>query len=127
MQVRQSITPADGVIGLLASVGVGSISAQNPTDPKSARPGEKQRPVTPEHSGPVALTVTTHKQTYNDTEPIHITLTAKNTTKPPYTLRFSGQKYDIEIHKGKAGNGEKVWQWSRGQMFIMSILSAALT
>src|SRR5260221_7841864 len=98
MQYRQSVIHVCSAIGILVLLGVGMVCAQPPSDPKSPKSASGQPPPAPENGGPVVLTLTTDKKTYKDTDPIHITLTAKNTTKAPIALRFSsGQKYDIEI------------------------------
>lgn len=71
---------------------------------------------------PVAVNLKTDKKTYAPNEPIKMTINVKNTTKQTVKLPFaSGQKYDIEIRRGKERNGEKVWQWSRGRMFAMML------
>ena len=131
MNYRQSMINSAGLMGILVVLGVGMALAQTDPEPKTATPGQKQStrqaPPPADTGGPIVLTVATDKKSYAAAGPINITLTAKNTTKAPVPLRFSsGQKYDIEIRKGKDRNGEKVWQWSRGKMFMMMITSATI-
>lgn len=128
MQFRQSVFQALALTGLLTMGVTGMACAQNGAAPKPGSPGEKQTPPTTANSGPIALTIKTDKAAYAVADPINITLTAKNTTKAPLSVQFnSGQKYDIEIHKGKDRNGELVWKWSQGHMFAQMITSATLS
>jgi hypothetical protein len=78
-------------------------------------------------ANPVAVTLATDKKTYAAKEPVKLTLTAKNPSRVPVRLTFnSGMKYDFEIRKGKAPSGDRVWQWSRGRMFIQMVTFATV-
>ena len=59
--------------------------------------------------------------------PVAITVTVKNRGKEPVSLQFSsGQKYDIEIRRGRDKKNEQVWLWSRGRMFIQALASVPI-
>ena len=76
---------------------------------------------------PVAVMVKTDKKTFSAAEEIPIVITVKNTSKQPVTLHFaSGQKYDLELRKGKDAKRPLVWQWSRGRMFTEALSSVLL-
>jgi len=76
---------------------------------------------------PVSVSVTADKKTYQAKDPIKLTLTVKNTKSMPVKLLFSsGMKYDFEIRKGKGTTGERVWQWSKGRMFIQMLQEVSL-
>lgn len=106
--------------GIVAAALLGSILAIACAD--STR---KQKTETPSIKGvsvPVAVTVKTDKTVYKPNAPIRITLTAKNPSRLAVRLPFSsGQQYEIEIRRGKGMKGEKVWQWSKGHMFIQMV------
>jgi hypothetical protein len=76
----------------------------------------------PATGAPVSVSLAADKKSYSAKDPVKLTLTAKNTKTMSAKLMFtSGMKYDFEIRKGKAPNGEKVWQWSKGRMFTMMV------
>ena len=81
----------------------------------------------PAQGAPVVVSLRTDKKTVHSKDPVKLTLTVKNPSSTPVRLTFnSGMKYDYEIRKGKAPTGEKVWQWSKGRMFIQMILDSIL-
>jgi len=108
-----------------ASLLAGGVSAQTGGKTKS----EPLNPVTGQEKPlgaviqvPVAVSLKTDKKTYAPNEPIKMTISVKNTTKQTVKLPFAnGQRYDIEIRRGKEHNGEKVWQWAHGKMFTMML------
>lgn len=74
-----------------------------------------------------ALTAKTDQTAYKAGSPIKLMLTAKNATQQDMPLRFgSGQRYDFELFRGKDAKGEKVWQWAKGKMFTMMLVSTTL-
>jgi hypothetical protein len=109
---------------LAASLAAGGALAQ--TGDESAGSGAHRMPGAGVQV-PVAVSIKTDKKTYAANDPIKMTIIAKNPSKQTVNLPFAtGQKYDIEIRRGKEPNGERVWQWSRGKMFTMIVTSQAV-
>lgn len=120
MQLRAEWVPGGTALllcltGLVACAQSGS--SKNKEEPQSNT----------ERAVPVQVQVKTDKKSYRSEEPIKITMTVKNRQKSAVTLQFSsGQRFDLEIRRGKNKNGEKVWQWAEGRMFTMALGSQTL-
>lgn len=120
MRLRYEWVP--GGIAILLCL-MGNIAcAQSGSAPDSEEPPSQNG-----RSVPVLVQVKTDKKTYRPGDTIKITLTVKNRQKSDVTLQFSsGQRYDLEIRRGKTKEGEKVWQWSEGRGFTMALGSLTL-
>ncbi len=104
-----------GTFLVVLLVCTGCVLAQKAGKPKKASVGS---------SAPLLLTAKTDKAAYPSGAEIQFTLTVKNTTKKPLVLHFrNGQRYDFELRKDK---DTKLWQWSQGRMFIMSLGSSTV-
>lgn len=93
-----------------------------------------QPPVTPqekmektEASRKLELSLKTDKSTYSPADSVKITFSVKNKGSEEVRLSFSdGQKFDLELRKGKDMKSEKLWQLARGRMSIMMITYAKI-
>lgn len=117
-------------IGCLALIAMSAAGARQAPPGDAAGKAGKVTIVSPpavEMIVPVAVGVKTDKKTYTANDPIVMTITVKNATRRPVKLPFAtGQRYDIEIRRGTARTGEKVWQWSRNRMFNMMVMTQVL-
>jgi len=112
------------ICGIAAAALLGAVLATAGADGARKR---KPEPPIRGVSVPVSVTVKTDKAVYTSDAPIHITLTVKNPSRSAVRLPFSsGQKYDIEIRRGKGLNGERVWQWAKGRVFTEMLTQATV-
>lgn len=74
----------------------------------------------------LSITLTTDKNVYAAEDPVGLALTVLNLNKRrDYEAKFSsGQKYDFSLYDTQ---GNHVWSWSAGQMFIQSLTQLTLT
>ncbi len=104
----------------LVFFGMQACNAQPPVSPQ-----EKMEKMETNRKLEVALK--TDKQTYAPSDSVKITFSVKNKGTEEARLSFSdGQKFDLELRKGKDMKSEKLWQLSRGRMSIMMITSAKI-
>ncbi len=104
----------------LVLFGMHACNAQPPVSPQ-----EKMEKI--EASRKLELALKTDKQTYSPSDSLKITFSVKNKGAEEARLTFSdGQKYDLELRKGKDMKSEKLWQLARGRMSIMMFTSAKI-
>ena len=104
----------------LVLFGIQACNAQPPVAPK-----EKMEKM--EASRKLELILKTDKPTYAPADSVKITFSVKNKGTEEARLSFSdGQKFDLELRKGKDIKSEKLWQLSKGRMAIMMITSAKI-
>ena len=73
------------------------------------------------------VAVQTDKATYKPTDPVKMSLTVKNNTKLPISMKYSsGQTYDLVLWRGTPEKGEQIWSWAMNKRFIQMIVTRKL-
>lgn len=103
---------------------VNEIERIYPWTPPSPTPGPTPGPARATNvQGNLRLTIEVGQTTYRVGESVVMTFTVENTGVIAETLAFSsGQQYDFRITL----NGQEVWRWSAGRVFIQMLTSLTL-
>ena len=103
---------------------VNEIERIYPWTPRNPIPGPMPGPTMKTNvQGNLRLTMEVGQTTYRAGETVPMTFTVENTGVIAETLAFSsGQQYDFRV----TVNGQEVWRWSAGRVFIQMLTSFTL-
>ncbi len=103
----------------------------SPTQPRmgrKAKTGGKPRPVEDVVNITLPVTLKSDKALYRRGNTITFTITLRNTSAQPQSLRFnSGQDFDLVARRADAQpNAPEAWRWASDKMFAMNIREVSL-